>query len=82
MRILPYLLPTVYYHMPISPCITVYIIFVSGGFAEVVSYIDGHYTATFTFPDISADILNNTQLRCADIVGDDNSEMFYMAGIL
>ena len=63
------------YHMPML-CV----ILTSGGYAEVVSFTGGYYTATFTFPDISANILNNTQLRCADIMGDDNIETFYMAG--
>ena len=51
-----------------------------GGFAEVVSTSGGHFISTFTFPNISAELLNNTLLTCADIDANENNETFYMAG--
>lgn len=46
----------------------------------MVSTSGGHFISTFTFPNISAELLNNTLLTCADIDANENNETFYMAG--
>jgi hypothetical protein len=46
----------------------------------VIAFRGGRYISTFTFPNISATLLNNTLLSCLDIRGDENNETVYLAG--
>ena len=52
----------------------------AGGYADVIAFRGGRYISTFTFPNISAALLNNTLLSCLDIRGDENNETIYLAG--
>ena len=53
----------------------------AGGYADVIAFRGGRYISTFTFPNISAALLNNTLLSCLDILGDENNEIIYLAGM-